>query len=486
MKRPLSILLLSSACFEAPTIPAAVRPVALVPAGLVQPVASVELKFSGRARPEEGAGEPIEVVDLDDAPVRTALTLDGVSWRLTPIPAWPAGEVLRVVQRGSIIDDAGRAVEWPQDDLHFEVAPDQPRAPIAVRWPTPGLAVAAGATWFAVENVPDGIDRLTLRADEDAVQALRRETVDGVTRFSVESAGCEGLCPEQRYELDASDADVAIGVRSVVWTSSTADGAPPGFAVAEVEVGPSLVEVRWACDEPVWLEARLIGPDYDFEAVVGLGRAGVWRWTEPLVPGTAYGLAVTAVDLFGRTTVGIDRRVIGPAEVQVILREFVFTPRSDWGDSEPRGEPFDESPGTGTVSSADEWIEIVNATDGVVDIEAAALRIRTLDGTPSETRVAAAPALRFGDGGSVRGWLPGEALVVRPRGDMSQSALTVEVWAGAVLLERVVLGDGPDADHPGGSPPDLEREALSRQPDGRWRWCRPTPGDPRPNEQCGR
>ena len=40
---------------------------------------------------------------------------------------------------------------------------------------------------------------------------------------------------------------------------------------------------------------------------------------------------------------------------------------------------------------------------------------------------------------------------------------------------------GRGADHPGGGPPDLIREALARSPDGRWRWCRPTPGDPRPN-----
>ncbi|MEL7371022.1 MAG: hypothetical protein AAFN74_19030, partial [Myxococcota bacterium] len=280
------------------------------------------------------------------------------------------------------------------------------------------------------------------------------------------------------------DGETTPGIRGQIATSTAADTEAPRLEFIEVDVWPGELEIRWASSKPVRLNARLLGPDAESETVIGLGRSGRWRWPVVLIAGATYDLTITAFDLTDRRVVGLERQLIGPATVQVSLTEIVSTPRSDWGDSEPRGRPFDSSPGRGTVSSADEWIEMVNTSEQPIDIEAVGLRLRTIDQTPSETLVDLAPALNFGDGGTVNVWRPGEALVVRARGEMSRAPLVVEVWAGALLLDRVVLGDTADADHPGGSPPDLVREAVAKDVNGRWRWCRPSPGDPGPNLSC--
>lgn len=482
-------------CFEPPVLPVPVEAVAILPEGLVVPDSPVVVVFSGpvhpagpadSTEPEALIADVLAVRDRDGAPVAFDGVNEGARWRLRPRPSWPGGEVLRVMPLGpdSVLDDGGAPVEWPDEGLVFEVAPVGPVRRTAIRWPTPGVPVAAGVQWIAVEDAAEGAASAWLRREDDALEAVRRETIGAVTRFALRAGPCGGLCPGAMYRLDLPGGEVVAGVRAQVETSTQVDLRAPSFTFAEVDVRPGEVEVRWAADEPVRVTARWTGPQLAVEAVVGLGRAGVWRSNEPLEPGVTYDLTLSATDLFERTGATIERRLIGPAPVQVALSELVPTPRSDWSDSEPRGEPFDESPGQGTVSSTDEWVELINISESSIDLEAAGLRLLTLDGTPAETVVAAAPALRFGDGGSPGAWRPGEALVVRPRGDMTQTSLTVEVWAGVLLLDQVVLGDGPEADHPGGSPPDLVREALARSPAGRWRWCRPTPGDPRPNSAC--
>ena len=471
----------TASCLQPPEHAPPTAVVGLAPDRPVAVDEPAELIFSN---PVEPTIEILAVEDLDGGPVDARIVAMDSVWRLQPQPRWPAGRLVQVRARADLVDGRGRKVGWPEEPLIFEVAPDSPTARPAVRWPTPGTSAPSHTRWLALQAAPESLVTVRLETEGDDIEGLRRETVDGVTRFELQPAACVGLCPGQTYRLNLADA--APGIRSQVVTATSTDGRPPEFTVAEVDARPGEVEVRWACDEPVFLRARLLGPDLSLEAVVGLGRAGIWRYPVTLTPGATYDLTATATDLTNQRTVGIERRLVGPAPVRVSISEIVATPRSDWGDSDPRGLPFDASPGQGTVSTADEWIELVNQSEASVDIEAAGLRVLTLDRTPAETIVATAAALYFGDGGVPGDWRPGEAVVVRPRGDMTQSDLTIEVWAGALLLERVVLGDGPDAEHPGGGPPDLTREALARSPDGRWQWCRPTPGDPRPNTDCGR
>ncbi len=483
------------ACFEPPGLPEPTTVVGLVPQGVVQPGEAVALVFSGPVPlalgSPDGASDggtarpgPVQVRDADGRSIAMTVTADGSQWYLDPNEGWPAGELLTVAVEGPLLDASGRNVDWPVDGLAFEVAPRVPTRRPSVRWPTPGIPAPASVRWVVLEDVEPDLVMVDLQSDAHSVTATRREAIDGLTRFTLEGGPCSGLCGGEEYRLDVES--VAAGVRGRVVTSTSADDRPPVFSVAEVDLRPRELEFRWACDEPVRITARMTGPDLGFEEVVGIGRAGVWRSDVVLTPEVRYDLSIWATDLSERATMGVETRIVGPDELQVILQEAVPTALSDWGDSEPRGAPFDASPGRGTVSSADEWVELINASEQSIDVETVGLRILTLDRTPAETLVSAAPARRFGDGGSLSDWRPGEALVVRPRGDMAQTDLTIEVWAGAVLLDRLMLGDGPESDHPGGSPPALTRESLARSSDGRWRWCRPTPGDPRPNAECGR
>jgi hypothetical protein len=66
-----------------------------------------------------------------------------------------------------------------------------------------------------------------------------------------------------------------------------------------------------------------------------------------------------------------------PPRGRVRISEIVVDPQSDWSDE--GGTPFDATPGTGTASSNDEYVEIVNASPEVVDLRG--YRLDMLDGT---------------------------------------------------------------------------------------------------------
>ncbi len=167
---------------------------------------------------------------------------------------------------------------------------------------------------------------------------------------------------------------------------------------------------------------------------------------------------------------------------EVRITEIVAAPLRDWSDAE--GVPFDAWPGLGAVNDNDEWVEIVNLSSRSVDLLKADLELHALDTSPSVTPVDAAPGLFFASEGSVRDWRPGEALVVRPRGSLSQRELRLELYGSGQLLHVVQLGASGAADHVGGSPPDAVHEAIARDAQGEWSWCVPTPGDSGFNPQC--
>ncbi|CAN0479583.1 unnamed protein product, partial [Laminaria digitata] len=122
--------------------------------------------------------------------------------------------------------------------------------------------------------------------------------------------------------------------------------------------------------------------------------------------------------------------------------------------------------GLGAVNDNDEWVELVNLSERAVDLLQAGLELRALDGSPSVTPVDAAPALYFGAGGSVRSWKPGEALVVRPRGSLSQRELRLELYGSGALLDTLQIGGVGEADHPGGGLLDTVHEAIARDQHG--------------------
>ncbi len=79
----------------------------------------------------------------------------------------------------------------------------------------------------------------------------------------------------------------------------------------------------------------------------------------------------------------LDAGIIIDASVEppgvILINEVVTFPLNDWSDSsnnpEEDGAPFDITPGTGTITSADQFIELINAGDTVADVRDWQVRI---------------------------------------------------------------------------------------------------------------
>ncbi|MBI2338779.1 MAG: lamin tail domain-containing protein [Deltaproteobacteria bacterium] len=112
----------------------------------------------------------------------------------------------------------------------------------------------------------------------------------------------------------------------------------------------------------------------------------------------------------------------------VHFTEVVTDPRQDWNDSSGGdGFLFNSMPGTGTVGSTDEWIEIQNGREESVDLTG--WRLEMNDGTDA-TELFSSPSasLNFFAGGDVDNFQPDEFLVIgNPAGDM-KNTITLELF----------------------------------------------------------
>lgn len=411
---------------------------------------------------------------------QVAAELEGTTFgaRLLPKPSWPEGE-LEVSVSGCLETEDGSLPDWLPIGLTVVSSTMAEVLDPVVRRPAPGSVGPSNLAWLAVE-APAELSTLTLRSEDGARFLAAREGRGDV--FRVEPGfSCSSDCAGRSFQLEGYPSGVLRSVR----TSSSADLQTPLLSKLVLDAAPGALELELLADETVrggggW---RAAGASGRF-ASLGFPGTSVRLGAEPAPPGGAdIEIDIWIEDLAGART--STRTIISmPERVEARITELVFAPRRDWGDSEPNGEPFDAYPGSGTVSSADEWIELVNLSGRTVSLARSGLELRALDGTPAVTKVVDAPRLRFGDGGGPASWLPGEALVVRTRGDMAQGGLVVELWSGAMRVDRVVIGREVGADHAGGGPPDLDHDALARTGRGDWAWCRPTPGDPAPSGDC--
>jgi hypothetical protein len=428
------------------------------------------------------------------APVEARVTLEAAPPALVvaPADAWPPGRALELVVEGrwSTLGDAAAIPEQP-----FVFATRAPPAPeptaLRLLAPRPGTSPVANLRWIAVELVGAITpERIELRdEDGEAVELRLESTQERSWRLALTPRveGCAPLCPGRSYRLTAVDAAGAPLAPPVeLGTATVADAVPPRLGQLQIAEGPGPLRVELAASEPVLWRGTFEdegGRRFALAAPLVPTQEAVLSATEPLPGDAPLRLRLELEDLAGHRAPPIEQPVRTPPDVDLRLSELVPTPIRDWSDSAPAGEPYDDQPGGGAVTEVDEWIELVNLSDGPVDAERLAVTIRVLDETPSETRVAAARAVRFGGGGELRAWRPGEALVVRPYGAMAQRPLVVELYVAGRRVDRVELGER-GADHPGGRPPDFEHEAIARDVAGRWRWCRPTPGDPRAATDC--
>lgn len=403
--------------------------------------------------------------------------------RLHPLPRWPDGDRVRVDLDAALVDGEGRTLSVAEVAFTVATLPSE-STEVVVRRPVPGGIAPANLAWLVLAGTQPE-DAFALVGASGERVALRPDP-DHEGHFVLSPPlSCAPPCRPDVLRLEGprlSEVERLV----TIFTSSAADMRFPEVEL-EALVEPGRVEVEIRATEWVRASGRWSGGGRQghFDALELPGLRQRLRAMGEIPFGGLVELEIEAEDLGGmRTRARASVRL--PESIFAEVTEVVAAPRRDWGDSTPAGVPFDPHPGAGTVSAADEWIELVNRGDDPVDLSAAALELRVLDGTPSSVRVVDAAGAYFGDGGSWRHWSPGEALVVRPRGDTAQSDVTIELWAGAVPLDRVVLGALRGADHPGGAPPDVIHESLAQGADGVFRWCRPTPGDPSPPDDCWR
>lgn len=405
----------------------------------------------------------------------TLLALNTSCFGLPEAPTPPAAE-------------ATEPVEVPPPMVPTVVAPPQ----WWVRAPAPGRAAPINLRWIYAEAqpVPAGAPlTLTLLGQGGAIEAPVVRQEGGQVLAEVHSAvgPCRGLCPTTSYQL-ISDATMLETPDVMVTTGTVADRVAPTLTSTSVFWVGDGIELDVFASEAIVVRGDVRDRHGLSVELVAAPLAGAQVRLRPgaeLPAREEVWITLFTEDLAGNAGPTVQLSTFTPPRLEVQIQEVVPTALHDWGDSAGGGGvPFDPWPGIGTVSSADEWVELVNRGTEAINIDHARIELWALDGSPTVTPLAGALASYFGDGGSRLSWWPGEALVVRPRGDLSQRGLVLELWAGRRQLDRVQIGVGEAGEHPGGGPIDPQREAVARTRDGTWAWCAPTPGDPVPNGDC--
>lgn len=131
-----------------------------------------------------------------------------------------------------------------------------------------------------------------------------------------------------------------------------------------------------------------------------------------------------------------------PARTGLIITEVVTDPQRDWNDtSGGNGTFFDRFPGTGTIGSSDEWVELSNRSDESLSLKD--WRLDMIDGSDA-TEFFGQPSstLQFSLGGSIDKVLSGECVVIgNPPGDMKNSLLLRLIDNEEKIVDEVNIED---------------------------------------------
>nr|HPQ40763.1 Ig-like domain-containing protein [bacterium] len=161
----------------------------------------------------------------------------------------------------------------------------------------------------------------------------------------------------------------------------------------------------------------------------------------------------------------------------VVINEVVVDPQQDWNDTEGGdGSPFNAVPGTGSVTTSDEWIEIYNASGQTLDINNWSLEM--IDTTP-ETHIiggGSGTEVFFPPSATASSFAPGAYLVIgNPTGSNNMDCYFVLRDSDGNLVDDVEIGDDPENDGEGDGAPEpgddgnadsVANEAVARVPNG--------------------
>lgn len=154
---------------------------------------------------------------------------------------------------------------------------------------------------------------------------------------------------------------------------------------------------------------------------------------------------------------------------QILITEVVPDPQQDHSESSVGNDVlFDEIPGTGTVSSSDEFIEIFNGTDETVDVSSWSLNM--VDGTDVNQGLNDSEWDKyFSAGGSLEQLGSGEFLVLGdPEGTINNTVSLELLNEVGEVIDSVEIEDANAA--------GVDDESYYRGPDGEWLQGLASPG----------
>ncbi len=162
---------------------------------------------------------------------------------------------------------------------------------------------------------------------------------------------------------------------------------------------------------------------------------------------------------------------------KIVINEIVVDPQQDWNDSEGGdGNPFNNTPGSGAVTTSDEWIEIYNASGQTIDLSGWTLEMN--DTTP-ETHIiggGSGSEVVYPSSASIVEFPPGAYLVIgNPVGSNNNECYFVLKDPSNEIIDDVEVGDDPAGDGDGNGAPEpgengdadsIANEAVARLPNG--------------------
>lgn len=149
------------------------------------------------------------------------------------------------------------------------------------------------------------------------------------------------------------------------------------------------------------------------------------------------------------------------SEKTVILTEAVTDPQHDWNDTFGGDKlAFNTNYGSGTISISDEYVELYNLSENVIDMSKWKLLMN--DGTDETEFFSNSTAVfNFSKGGNLSHFLPKETLVIgNPKGDMKNSIFIHLLDESDNLVDEVNI--------PNSDATNFDDESFSRSEENQW------------------